>query len=248
MSNLIIVPVGNPLTFDPRFDAKQHYRFTDKNERDYETLVLQYSAFEPEKHTYDKIIRGSGFKWQLVKKLFNTYPTGFNYNNYEYIGFFDDDIITDIRSINKSLRIARENDLKLFQLSVTEDSDMFYPILVNKPGIKYTKTNFNEVMAPFIHTSLIPICVELWNKYEIFSGWGFDKVLCDLTKTDAAVIHQYQMYHPKRVSSYDKTSAFKEMDTLLYDIFPKFMSEKYGENWQFSDRQFEKEIVWSINE
>lgn len=246
MNNLIIIPVGNPITFDARFDKENHFRYTDKLDRNYEILVLQYSDFEPEKNTYDNIIRGSGFKWQLVKKLFNTYPNGFNYKKYDYIGFWDDDLITDIQSVNESLNIAIQNDLKIFQLSVTEDSDMFYPILKNKSGIKYTKTNFNEVMAPFIHSSLIPICIELWNQYDIFSGWGFDKILCDLTRIDAAVIHQYQMYHPKRVSSYDKTNAFAEMDLLLNDIFPKFMLEKYEIIWKFEDRQFEKEVIWGI--
>jgi hypothetical protein len=238
MRNLIICPVGNPLTFDDRFDKENHWRYT-KDTRNYETLVFAYSDFVPEEGTYDNIIKQKGFKWNLSKEWLKK----IDYTEYEYIGFIDDDLITDIQSINYALNLAEEKEMKLFQLSVTQDSDMFWPILINKPGVKYTKTNFIEVMGPFIHTSLIPICQELWDEYDIYSGWGFDKVLCDLTKTDAAVIHAAQMYHPKRFGNYDKSNAFKEMDHLTYEVMPKFMKKKYNEDWKFEESQVEKEMV-----
>lgn len=241
MSNLIICPVGSPLTFDSRFDRDNHWRFTKSN-RLYETLVFQYSDFKPEDNTYDNLIEQKGFKWNLSKE----YLQKVDYSKYEYIGFFDDDLITDISNINNALTLAKEREFKIFQLSVTQDSDMFYQILKNKPGIKYTITNFNEVMGIFIHSSLIPLCIELWNEYDIFSGWGFDKVICDLTKQDAAVIHSSQMYHPKREGNYDKSKAFKEMYLLLDNVFPKFMKMKYNEDWSFEERQYEKKIIMEI--
>jgi hypothetical protein len=241
MRNLIFCPVGSPLTFDDRFDKENHWRYTKPN-RLYETFVIQYDSFEPEINTYDMVTQQTGFKWSMAKKLLPI----IDYEKYDYIGFMDDDLITDIDNMNRAFTIAKEKDLKLFQLSVTNDSDMFWPILLNKPGIKYTKTNFIEVMGPVIHTSLIPLCMELWNKYDFYSGWGFDKVLSDLTKEDTAVIHCSQMYHPKKESSYDKSNAFAEMDKLLGDVFPKFMQEKYNETWSFKESQIEKEIVLEI--
>lgn len=238
MKNLIFCPVGSPLSFDERFDKDNHWRFT-KEGRLYETFVVQYSNFEPEPGTYDRIIRQKGFKWNLAKE----HLPKIDYSQYDYIGFLDDDLITDSYNINRALLLAKEKDLKLFQLSVTQDSDMFYDILKNKPGVRYSVTNFNEVMGPFIHSSLIPLCLELWDKYDIYSGWGFDKVICDLTKQDAAVIHCSQMYHPKRSGNYDKSDAFGEMNHLLTNVFPKFMKEKYGEDWSFVERQYEKQLV-----
>lgn len=238
MRNLIICPVGNPLTFDDRFDKDNHWRFT-KQERNYETFVIQYGKFKPEDSSYDMLAEQRGQKWALVKE----YIEKIDYKKYEYIGFFDDDLITDIQNLNNAFKFATENNLKLFQMSVTDDSDVFYPILRNKPGVRYTKTNFIEVMGPVIHTSLIPLCIELWNKYDVSTGWGFDKILCDLTKTDAAVIHTSQMYHPRKESSYDKSAAFSEMNKLLGEVFPKFMNEKYNEHWSFKDEQYEKEMV-----
>jgi len=240
--NLIICPVGNPLSFDDRFDKENHWRFCNKN-RLYETAVFAYSDFLPEPNTCDILIKDKGFKWSLSKK----YIESFEYQNYEYIGFLDDDLITDIHNVNLALTIAQQNNLKIFQLSLTHDSDVFYSILKNKPELKYTITNFNEVMGLFIHSSLIPTVLEFWDKYDIYCGWGFDKVLCDITKTDAAVIHSSQMYHPKKeISMYDKTGAFKEMDLVLNEITPKFIKDKYNEEWSFVDRQYEKEMILEI--
>lgn len=241
MRNLIICPVGSPLSFDSRFEEENHWRYTKEN-RLYETLVFQYSDFVPEQNTYDRLIKQSGFKWSLTKEWMKK----IDYSQYEYIGFLDDDLITDIDNINRALTIAQEKDLKLFQISVTQDSDMFYPILKNKPGVKYTTTNFIEVMGPFIHTSLIPKCQEIWDRYDIFSGWGFDKILCQLTETDATVIHSSIMYHPKRSGNYDKSKAFAEMDTLLYEVFPRYMRDKGVHDWKYNESQIEKEIVMVV--
>jgi hypothetical protein len=101
-------------------------------------------------------------------------------------------------------------------------------------------------MGAVIHSSLIPLCLELWNRYDIYSGWGFDKVLSDLTKEDCFVIHSSKMFHPKKESSYNKQNAFSEMDLLLNNVFPKFMKEKYNEDWCFNDSQIEKEIILEV--
>jgi hypothetical protein len=240
--SLIICPVGNPLTFDDRFDSQKHWRYTDEN-RLYETVVFAYSDFLPENNTYDNLIKEKGFKWSLSKK----FTDSLDYAKYEYIGFMDDDLITDMHNINNSLLVAKENDLKIFQMSVTEDSDEFFPILKNKPEVKYTKTNFVETMGMFIHSSLMPTVIDFWKSYDIYCGWGFDKVLCDITKTDAAVIHSSQMYHPKKdVSTYNKKNAFMEMNKVLFEVTPKFMRDKYNENWSFVERQYEKQIVMEI--
>lgn len=238
MRNLIICPVGNPITFDERFDKNNHWRYTKKH-RLYETLVFQYSNFVPEDGTYDILIEQKGFKWSLSKE----WLPKIDIFKYDYIGFLDDDLITDIDNINRALQLAETNQFKIFQLSVTKDSDEFFPILRNKPGIKYSVTNFVETMGMFLHTSLIPTVLDFWNEYDIYCGWGFDKVLCDITKTDAHVIHSSQMYHPQKISSYDKTSAFREMDKVLYEVTPKFIEKTYGERWNFVEDQREKMII-----
>jgi hypothetical protein len=204
--------------------------------------VFQYSSFEPEFATYDRLVERKGFKWSLAKQWFKENDC----SSYEYIGFMDDDLITDIDNVNRALTIAEENKLKIFQLSVTNDSDEFFAILRNKNDVKYSITNFVETMGMFFHASLLPTVMEFWDRYDIYCGWGFDKVLCDITKTDAAVIHASQMYHPAKQSSYDKSAAFREMDKVLYEITPQFMRDKYNEDWSFVERQIEKQFILEI--
>ena len=235
MNNLIICPVGGPLTFDSRFDGANHWRYTDRLPRDYKTLAIQYGDYTPPDNTYDFILKKTGFKWTMAKELFNS----IDLSQYDYIGFMDDDLVTDIQNLNGAFRIAIANSLKIFQLSLTEDSDAFYPILKQKPSTLFSRTNFIEIMGPIIHSSLLPLCLDLWNRYDIFSGWGFDKVICDLTQTPAAVIHKHSMVHPLRPSSYDKTKAFAEMDKLTIEVFPALMKERYGVDWKFNDKQVE---------
>lgn len=241
MKNLIICPVGNKLSFDDRFDKDRHWRYSF-DDRLYDTLVFAYSDFIPECGTYDMLIHKSGFKWSLSKEWLQNN----DYLKYDYIGFMDDDLITDIDNINKSLLLAKENNFSAFQLSLTNDSDVFYPILKNVPTVKYTKTNFIELMGMFIHTSKLDRCIDLWNQYDIYSGWGFDKILCDLIEDDLVVIHSAKMYHPKRSGNYNKSNAFKEMDELVYKIFPNYMKTKYGKDWKFNDSQVEKKIFLEI--
>jgi hypothetical protein len=239
--NLIICPVGIPLNFDDRFDKDNHWRYTKEN-RLYKTIAFQYSDFSPPKNTYDELVQMTGFKWSIAKEWLKT----IDYTQYEYIGFMDDDVVTDIQTMNRAITIAREKQFKIFQLSMTDDSDCFWKILKNKPQVKYAVTNFVEVMGPFIHSSLIPICMELWDEYDIYTGWGFDKVICELTKTDAAVIHDCQMYHPKRTSTYQRHRGFSEMDFLTNHVMPRFMKKKYNEDWSFVERYIEKEILLEI--
>lgn len=232
MNNLIICPVGNPISFSEHFNAQEHWRYT-KQKRNYETTIISYkdpNTFLPEDNTYDHIFFEKGQKWNVIKKLLKT----IDYTKYEYIGFFDDDLITDIDNINQSLELANDKKIKIFQLSLTPDSEVFHrSVLGNNPNLKYAITTFVEVMGPFIHSSLIPLVLEFWDEYDINSGWGFDMILKDITKTDLAVIHKCQMYHPKKETSYPKDDAIKEMHHVLLNVCSKFMKKKYNEDWRF---------------
>jgi hypothetical protein len=232
MRNLIICPVGIPITFSEQFDAQEHWRYT-KQKRNYETMIICYKdsdVFFPEKNTYDHIFFEKGEKCSLIKNLLKN----IDYTKYEYIGFFDDDLITDIDNINGALEFAHNKKLKIFQLSLTSDSEVFHrSVLGNDTNLDYSTTTFIEIMGPFIHSSLIPLVLEFWNEYNINSGWGFDIVLKDITKTDLSVIHRYQMYHPKKESSYSRDDAAQEMRHVLLNVCPKFMKKKYNEDWNF---------------
>lgn len=241
--------VGSPLPTEGKY-AENHWRRTDRGNRLYETHLVNYayeSGFEPEEYSYDFGIDKKGFKWPLAQEFIRDNQHSLM-NDYEYIGVWDDDIQTDIESVNHALVMAYNVGAKMFQLALEDGSDAWYDCLKHDPKKSFTLTNFIEIMCPVYHTSLIPKMLEFWDMCPLNTGWGFDKVACYIFNTPAMVIHSKQMYHPVRgESTYDKTAAFKEMDICLNQAYPKFMEKHYGPDHQkFVDRQFEYAQVWSI--
>lgn len=240
MSNIIFSPVGIPLNFHDAYDKVNHWRYTKPN-RNYQTVVCKYNDYEPDTNTYDYIFEKTGYKWDLVKHFLEM----FDYNKYEYIGFWDDDLVTDIQSVNRALEIATEKNMKMFQLSTIAGSDSTHRILHQRQELKYSITNFNEGMGQFFHRTMIPILLEFFQYHEVKSGWGFDLILSAITKEKCGVIHEVSMYHPGKVSYYDKSEAFSEMYKILQDVYPKFMKGYHNEDvGAYGEPQTEYEITF----
>ena len=107
---LIITPTGTDYFLDDAYDKENHWRFT-KPERTYETCVVVFNDHQPEPGTYDYIIRWKGLKWNLIPEVCKI----INWEDYDYIGCWDDDYVTDIQSVNRALALARQYDFRLFQ-------------------------------------------------------------------------------------------------------------------------------------
>ena len=231
--NIIFCPVGIPVYNHPtEYDKDNHWRYV-KPERLYETFVYQYKDdFEPELGTYDHIAKGSGFKWEIVKKFLDN----IDYTKYEYVGFFDDDVITDIDSVNYAISLAHDRNIKMFQLSLLEGSERTHRVVFQDTLLKYSITNFNEGMGCFIHSSLIPILLEFYNFHQPKSGFGLDCIMCHIMKQKAAVIHSKSMYHPPAnfygytPHYYDVSEAMNEMSHIFKNVYPKFMKQVYNED------------------
>lgn len=223
MNNLIFCPVGIPLGYHPAYDNDNHWRYTT-DKRNYKTVVYQYNDHEIDPNTYDHIEKHSGFKWSLVKHFLQNY----DWSKYEYVGFFDDDLVTDVWSINRALEIAKKNNLKIFQLSTIAGSDSSHFILHQDNLMSYSITNFVEGMGPFIHSSLLPDLLRFWDFHEVKSGYGFDMILSPMLLSKAAVIHEVSMYHPGKPSYYDRNEAHKEMYEVLYNKYPRYMKVVHG--------------------
>ena len=224
--NVIVVPVGIPLNYHENYDKDNHWRSTKGEERDYSVVAYSYNDCPVEDDSYDIIQKDTGFKWEMVKHFLETY----DYRDYEYIGFWDDDLVTDIKNVNRGLEIAKEENIKIFQLSTMHGSECSHNILHQDTSMKYSLTNFNEGMAVFIHSSLIPKILKFMEYHDVKSGYGFDWILSSITKEKCGVIHAASMYHPGRHTTYDVTDANKEMAHIFSDVYPKFMKEVYDED------------------
>jgi len=229
--SLLITPTGTNIFFDDAYDRENHWRFT-KPERTYETLVVVYNDFQPEPGTYDFIIRKQGRKWNMLPEICDM----FNWQDYDYIGYWDDDYCTDIQSVNKALAYARQFDFRLFQQSLT--SWTVYPILEQNKEFLFSETNFIELGVPVFRNDIFRKVLRFLRDYQYKeSDWGIDKVLCYYLQQSAHVIHDVSIKHMRRESSYDKEAGFREMSYLMNDFFPKYMKENFNIDYTPIDKQ-----------
>ena len=164
-----------------------------------------------------------------------------HWEEYDYIGYWDDDYCTDIQSINRSLELARQFDFPFFQQSLR--SWTVYKCLEQDTSCNFTKTNFTEMGIPFYRQDIFRKVLRLLNDYQYKeSEWGIDKIMCDYLRLPAYIVHEVSAKHMRRESWYDKSNAFREMDYLMKDWFPKYMKEQFGLDYSYHDNQvvFEK--------
>lgn len=235
---LIITPTGCPMFFDDTYDKENHWRF-NKPERTYEVCVIGFREdYVPEDNSYDYFFHYPiRYKWKQLPELCQFLATkGINWQDYDYIGYWDDDYCTDIQSVNLALSLARRYDMRLFQQSLA--SWTVYPCLEQNKELIFSETNFTEMGVPFYRMDIFKKVLTLLKDYVYNeSEWGIDKVMCFYLQQTAHVIHECSIKHMRRESWYDKTNAFAEMDYLMKDWFPKYMKDKFKIDYIYDDRQ-----------
>jgi hypothetical protein len=237
--SIIFSSVGQPLPTEGKY-VDNHWRRTDREKRLYETFIVNYnyeSGFKPEPYSYDDMLEEKGFKWPLSLKFLKAGGQELM-DRYEYIGIWDDDVQTSIEALNHSLVLAHNVGAKIWQMSLSKESETRWATIRNNPELTYSLTNFAEIMCPVYHTSLIPMIINFWELYELQMGWGFDTVACELAESPAMIIHSQEMYHPSRAeSTYDKAAAFKEMHTCINEAYPAYWKKYHDMDVVFNDRQ-----------
>jgi hypothetical protein len=234
MSNkaLIISPTGCPLYYDDAYDRNNHWRLS-KSGRSYDVAVVVFNDYVPEPGTYDYLIKKKGLKFHLIKDVCDNF---IKWEDYDYIGTWDDDYATDIQSVERALYLARKFDFRMFQQSMISWNT--YPCLVHDPKFVWTETNFIETGVPFFRNDIFRKFLRFLGDYQYKqSEWGIDKILCDLMDCSAHVVHDTTAKHMRSESWYSKEEAFKEMAYLTDEFMPKYMKEKFGRDWKFQDRQ-----------
>jgi hypothetical protein len=230
--SLIITPTATNIYFSDEYDKQNHWRFR-KPEATYDICVVVYKDdFEPEPGTYDMIIRKKGLKFKLIPEICKM----IKWEDYDYIGTWDDDYATDIQSVNHALALARKFDFRLFQQAAI--SYNFYDCLKHNSEFVFTETNFIETGVPFFRNDIFRRFLDFLNDYNYkVSEWGIDKVMCHLLQCTAHVVHDSTVKHMRTESWYDKTIAHQEMDFLMHVFFPKYMKEKFGIDYTYNDQQ-----------
>jgi hypothetical protein len=205
------------MTFHPAYDEKNHWRFTQKQDRLYATWAVIYNEFVPEvEKTFDFISCYKGHKWNIVQHLAREHTDVLK--QYRYIGCFDDDLITDIEAVNTLVARALHFNWKLAQLSMLKGSGAIYRCTQQNTEWSHSKTNFIEMGSPIFRQDIFFKLMDFMAHLDITIGWGIDKLFCEPGvlghQTEANVVHSHSIYHPHfsvKPSYYDQSLAMQEM-------------------------------------
>jgi hypothetical protein len=224
--SLIIVPTGGPVPFAPNlFSDQSHWRHVG-NERNYEVHVYNYNNYDIEPGTYDHITYKQGLKWQIVRDAVQSV----DYQQYEYIGFWDDDVVTSNDSLNTAITTAFSAGAKVWQMSTYKDGAGFgglYHLLVNRPNVNYTVVPHVEGQCPFVHSSLIPMFRKYIDFWKPTYGWGFDVTLAAALGVQPMCIHKTWMFHKRSgPTRYDVDASVDEYCKII-DGFGDWMKYAY---------------------
>jgi hypothetical protein len=234
---LIITPTGCPMFFDGAFDKDDHWRFSKPN-RSFEVCVIGFKQdYVPESGSFDHFFHYPvRHKWKQLPELCEfLIVNGIDWRDYDYIGYWDDDYCTDIRSIEVALSIARQMDMRLLQQSLISQTG--YRCLIHNPEWLFSETNFTEMGVPFYRMDIFKKILKLLKDYVYNeSEWGIDKIMCDYLGQTAHVIHASKIKHMRQESWYDKSNAFREMDYLMRVWFPAYMKSR-GREYTYRDSQ-----------
>ncbi len=228
---LIITPTGTDPFFDPQYDKDSHWRFVSED-RTYETCVVTFNDHVPQPGSYDILLHHKGLKWNMLNDICEK----IRWESYDYIGYWDDDYCTDIKSVNMALHMARKGDFAYFQQALT--SWTVYPCLEWSPALSCTKTNFIELGVPFFRNDIFRKVLALLRDYRYKeSDWGIDKILFHYLNLPAHVVHESTIKHMRRESSYSKEAGFREMDYLMKDWYPKYAANVLKRPYTYNDQQ-----------
>ena len=222
-NNLIIVPVGLDIDHfvklhELEFNMDDHWRNT-ANERNYDILAVQYGDYVPQEGTYDFLVKAKGNKWKIIKQL----DKEIDFSQWDYIGAYDDDVLTTTDCVNAAFNYAKLNNVAAYQQALSPGSESNWPVTRQEEGWAVSFTNFMEIMCPVFRQDCFFMLMGLIDKYDVNHGWGLDFIFSDLFNSDIGIIHFAPMYHPSRPStgsSYSKDEAFNEMNNLVNSLYP----------------------------
>ena len=222
--NLIIVPVGTTIEHfvklhNINFDMNSHWR-NFSNERNYDILAIQYGDFVPEENTYDNVVSSKGNKWKIVKQI----SKYIDFSQWEYIGVYDDDLITTTESVNYAFQFAKDHSIGAYQQALSVGSESNWVVTRQNTDWSWAETDFIEIMCPVFEKNNFTKLIELLNLYEVNHGWGLDFIFHDYFKCNLAIIHAAPVFHPSRPntgSTYIVEEAFKEKDIFLNHVYKK---------------------------
>jgi hypothetical protein len=200
--NLVIVCAG---------DLSLHNKWLDES-KNFDLAIIYYGNSDEIASQYENhssfFVKQKGHKWHMIKNFIKN-----NYNiikNYNYFWFPDDDILSDVISVNSLFEINHNFKLSLSQPSLC--GYVSYEIEKKQPNTILRFTNFVEIICPVMDFKTMMLLLDTFDLNE--SGWGLDYLWPKMLGTPTnkiAIIDEITVEHTRPVGG--DYSRFKKTPT-----------------------------------
>ncbi|MPW43620.1 DUF707 domain-containing protein [Acinetobacter guerrae] len=189
MKNLIVVRCGDNSLHEKWISNEAHY-----------DVALSYFGDHP-KFDMDKVKFFHPYKGSKWEGLYHFFSSTEFWKEYDAIWLPDDDIDTDVQTINDFFELFHYYKFDLAQPSLDERSYYSWSILLNNKSFKYRETNFVEVMIPCFNQKSFEFLYATFNENK--SGWGLDNLWPKRLGNSAkiGIIDEVKVFHTRPVGA-----------------------------------------------
>jgi hypothetical protein len=177
--------------------------------RNFDLLITEYesSGETPRTDGVEKI-HLAGTKIAGYLNILTTRPELFL--QYTHIALVDDDILMNCDQINECFRVGKDNQLQLWQPSLSWDSYFSYAATLHVPFLKLRYTNYVEMMCPFFSSRYLQQALPL---FSLGFETGIDLMWTRLQKNNLyqyAIIDGVIAKHTKPVGRVKEMQGFSK--------------------------------------
>jgi len=215
--NLVVMRAGNACLFP---------EWTPTPTRSWDLAISFYGEGRPDwGQEYFHVAKGP--KWEPIYLWLSANPQLLN--QYDYIWFPDDDIMTTWKNVDDLFQVCRDYDLQLAQPALTDDSFRNFPVAFQDPNCLLRFTVWVEGMVPLFRADALRLCMPVMQEPSRY-GWGHDWIwpmLLGYPPNKIAVIDRCAVKHTRPLGvNTDHQVANAEMSHIVRKFGARFMDQR----------------------
>ncbi|MBC8747233.1 hypothetical protein OKW43_001396 [Paraburkholderia sp. WC7.3g] len=180
----------------------------------FDLMLSYYGNNENYADVFAKTIhRFKGTKWEGLHDFM--LRNAQSISQYRYIWLPDDDILTDVQTLNEFFEYVDRENFALAQPSLDERSYFSHSTTLQNRAFEFRETNFVEVMVPCFSSNALHAIKDSFERTK--TGWGLDylwpKQVASLGKV--GIVDRFAVFHTRPVASADHSMAWSELNQTL---------------------------------
>jgi hypothetical protein len=200
--NLLVIPCGQ---------NSLHQQWKElHNDFNFDLCLLIYDDTQYKDHNSKSakyVFKRKAYKWSNIANFI----TKSLYRPYKYIGIIDDDILTNITTINNLFDYGKRLNFDLFQPALSHDSYFSHSATLQISNADFHLLNTVEIMNPFFSNRAFNICSNEFDIGPYGQGYGLELSWQALLSPRegisifgglVGVIDKYPVIHTKPVTSF----------------------------------------------